>query len=244
LIFNIMKLISITKIQDIDSLINIKSKVKRNNNTFDCNYVENVSKYNGIAIPSYSQFLITGSMDIYNKLNDNNLLDVKEYIEPDKLLELVSLYDNMKTGVKFKRIQSRRYDWLTQNILDESHSRISKHINKDCKFEINVKRDVISGCLDCIDKKNKTIWEFKFTNDLKSEHFIQLAIYKYILNLKNYKYKLFNIKTNELCEIDVSNSDLKKIIDLLINDIDNKDKTDEEFLKYNIDIFKKHLIQG
>lgn len=240
LIFKIMNLIEIIKLQDKESLIEIESKVKRKNYTFDCNYIENISKYNGIAIPSYSQYLLTGNMDIYNLINDGSLLEIDKYKEPDKLLELVSLYDNKKTGVNFKRIQSRRYDWLTQDILDKSHYRIIKHINERCQFEKGFKRGVIKGVLDCLDEGNKTIWEFKFVNDIKSEHFIQLAIYKYITNFKNYKYKLFNIKTNELFEIKVSISNLDIIIDLLMKDINNKKKSDEEFINDNINIFNKY----
>ena len=246
LINKIIKLINVIKIQDKEKLIDIKSKVKRKNHTFECNYIENVSKYNGIAIPSYSQLLLTGTMDIYNKLNTDNsspnlLSHIEEYKEPDKLLELVSLYDNMKTGVIFKRIQSRRYDWLTQDILDQSHSRVIKHINEDCRFEVNIGKGSINGCLDCVDEVNKVVWEFKFVNDIRHEHIIQLAIYKYIFGKEDYKYKLFNIKSNELYEIEVSKSNLIKIIDLLINDTDNKDKSDDEFLEDNINIFKKYF---
>ena len=77
-------------------------------------------------------------------------------------------------------------------------------------------------------------------NDIKSEHFIQLAIYKYIYGIKNYKYKLLNIKTDELYEIKVSRSNLHLIIDMLMNEVDKKKKTDDEFIKDNIDIFNKY----
>ena len=72
----------------------------------------------GLQFLHIHSYLLTGTMDIYNKLNTDklspnllspnllspNLLSpIEEYKEPDKLLELVSIYDNMKTGVGYSK---------------------------------------------------------------------------------------------------------------------------------------------
>ena len=64
------------------------------------------------------------------------------------------------------------------------------------------------GRTDIIDNDKKIVWEIKCVQALKDEHFIQLALYKYMhmRNLKyvGYKYYLFNIRTGEVHKIDAT----------------------------------------
>jgi hypothetical protein len=101
---------------------------------------------------------------------------------------------------------------MDDELFDEAVDRLELVINKNAKFEVEIYNPepkvgkVIVGRVDCID--NDTIWEFKCTRDLDSEHFIQLAVYallnenmkiSYIESLKRkYKEGLENLnKSND-----------------------------------------------
>lgn len=123
-----------------------------------------------------------------------------------------------------------------------------KNYKKKANYEIEViKEEYLSkknlvGFIDCIDNKN--IYEFKFVNEIKDEHKIQLCIYIYLFCIKNninsddemnkYNYFLFNIKNNNLIQFKTS---YEKICNLY-NDIINyklygwKKISDSDFIKY------------
>jgi hypothetical protein len=101
------------------------------------------------------------------------------------------------------------YDWMDDELFDEAVDRLELVINKNAKFEVEIYNPepkmgkVIVGRVDCLD--TDTIWEFKCTRDLDSEHFIQLAIYAllnenmkiaYIGTLKR-KYKEYTENINK-----------------------------------------------
>jgi len=78
--------------------------------------------------------------------------------------------------------------------LDDAVDRLEDIIKKDAKFEVEVFNPelkfgkVIVGRMDCLDKD--TIWEFKCTKNLDTEHFIQLAIYALLNeNMRGYRLK-------------------------------------------------------
>ena len=58
------------------------------------------------------------------------------------------------------------------------------------------------------------IYEIKVCNELKTEHFIQTALYCYLH--EKYNYYLFNVLSSELIEIKLNNSSLEKLLDILI----------------------------
>jgi hypothetical protein len=110
-----------------------------------------------------------------------------------------------------------------------------EHNNKD-------QNSRLSGRIDCYDVENDVIWEFKcVAGALTFAHRVQLIVYMYLFYFGNSATsnevdydeqidknkqkletdivtgKLFNIRTNELIEINVSISKLKEIIILLCN---------------------------
>jgi len=84
---------------------------------------------------------------------------------------------------------------------------MSINLNKSSIFEKYIERltynnIIIKGYIDCIDQD--IIYEFKCTNYITPEHILQLALYSYLINDSNKKYKLYNIYTDECIEIIVS----------------------------------------
>jgi hypothetical protein len=86
--------------------------------------------------------------------------------------------------------------------------------------------------MDCIDKNNKIVYEFKCTKTLTSSHIIQLAVYKFLHKHKEYVYMLYNIFTGELLEVSISDKNIELLMKILIEHKTSvsSDITDEEFL--------------
>lgn len=158
------------------------------------------------------------------------------------LLKISLYYSSQQNKTDYKLKQINKFDWLTQNILEDGKNRLSKVVEgNNLLFEESIDTPFfesnIIGEIDCIDINNKIIYEFKCTNDLNSSHIIQLAIYMYMCTNSNlfidYKYRLFNIFTNELKEITATKENLLNMIKILIEHKTTGDitKSDEDFLK-------------
>ena len=261
---------------------------------------ENVSDINGIAIPSYYEFITQGKMTIKENLDmtANNKFTKKlkklefcaeaDIIERDLSNEKISINmfdtdhedtakdpakETVKNCVKYicqnsieellylsnkwsavqsnfihKTNQISNYSWLSQDILDKTVSRLGNRVSKDALYEVPFSSDSISGYniggfVDCIDKE--TVWEFKCTSEIDKGHYIQLAIYKFLIDTNEEdslkKYRLFNILSNEIYSISASLEDLFKMINVLIEYKYNTPITqDIDFLKNNLEITRKY----
>jgi len=165
-------------VKDKEKFINIP--IKTNQGTL----VESVSEINGTIIPAYFEFVNNKKMSIYEILIDKGQ-EVKIKLALDMptsdLLKLATQYVSFTSGYKYKMNQIVSYNWMDDELFDDAVDRLELVINKNAKFEVEIYNPepklgkVIVGRVDCID--NDTIWEFKCTRDLDSEHFIQLAIY-------------------------------------------------------------------
>ena len=61
-----------------------------------------------------------------------------------------------------------------------------------------------SGIIDCIDRVNKIVWEFKCVSELNEKHKIQLLVYMGMLKnpkYDNYRFYLCNLLSGEIIEI-------------------------------------------
>ena len=113
-------------------------------------------------------------------------------------------YSAFSSGYNFKMNQIKDYNWMEDSKLDDAVDRLELIINKNAKFEVEVFNPelkigkVIVGRMDCLD--NDTVWEFKCTKDLDTEHFIQLAIYALLnenmrdLRLRDIEEKIKKLK--------------------------------------------------
>ena len=84
-------------------------------------------------------------------------------------------------------------------------------------MNISVNNYKIFGIIDCIDNETKTIWEFKTVSYISEYHLLQLALYAFICKntYNDYSYKILNILTGEIKELDINNSNLNKIIEII-----------------------------
>jgi hypothetical protein len=186
---------------------------------------ESVSEITGTAIPLYYEYLLKGSVVLKN----NNFFEIINNCSKENLLKITNNWCSHKSGYIFKNTQITNYDWLTDDILESCINRLkSLNISGDAIFEQELKHTILNrniiGYYDCLDNNN--FYEFKCVKELKSEHFIQLAIYAYIYEVNNNNTiiklqekvnelnKLQNdfdalIKINEI-EIEISNLSVQK----------------------------------
>jgi nucleoside-triphosphatase THEP1 len=111
-------------------------------------------------------------------------------------------------------------EYIMTASMEEQHEaidRFTERILPDKKFRFNARVDLIT---------ETTVWEFKCTTELTSDHKLQLVIYAWLWNMKNSKenqdddekiFRLFNIKTGELLRLDASMGDLNNIISALLS---------------------------
>jgi hypothetical protein len=223
-IINILKHIKYNTIKEKYKNISLPTKTLTNNNMF-----EDVSSINGIAIPSYYEFITNKnsklldniacniddlSIDIKNKLD---LVLLKESLNINDFLFFATIYDMRINGYYYKLSQIKEYNWLNETILKNILNIIHKALgNKSYhrEFEENssivINNKKIFGIIDCIDNETKTIWEFKAVSYISETHLLQLALYALMCKniYKNYSYKILNILTGEIKELDLINSNL------------------------------------
>ena len=169
--------------------------------------------------------------------------------------------------------QIKLYDWLTESNLQVGMSRVESlgilthdniselsintlmQIPEQDMIELREKYHVntynlngqhfIMGSIDCVCEITQSIYEFKCTSLLTNEHYLQLAMYKYMYDiayplLPKKKSMIYNILTDELVEVFAEESDMKMIIEsiLLNHCITKKDDDDNQFIQ-EIDKFKR-----
>lgn len=220
---------------------------------------EEVSEITGLAIPIFLDYKINESMTVLNHLRNNNeLISIfnKEHKEnfstisletliPQDLLKIATCWNSYKTGFLFKIYQIKKYDWLSEENFELSIERLNRFNFKmgtrfECEYKIShklLKKKDLVGYIDCIFKNN--IYEFKCCSELKKEHYIQLAVYKYLyeksldnnnttnttntttnINKLSAKeknnYYLYNILTDELLLLNTKIEDIENMMDYLI----------------------------
>jgi hypothetical protein len=237
--------IDVSVINESEEIIDIPIKTKQQD------LYENVCEITGTAIPSYFEYILLNKMEIYNKLIENNLLDIRiDIFTVENLLFIANKWNAFISGYNYKIYQINNYDWLSVENLNICINRLKQRITKNAIFEIKYEKELfnrkIIGYIDCIDEYN--IYEFKCVKKLEKEHYLQLACYMYLFsltnNINNYNFYLMNILDNKLLKIESSNEKLNKLINLLIYEkyINEVKKNDINFINDNIKIFNKYFI--
>jgi hypothetical protein len=192
--------------------------------------------------------------NVINSINFNS-----KYFNVHMLLKISNVYISRMHEYIYHITQINEYDWLDNcdNEIDVCFERLKKiGIGYNSTYEFGVSEIIgkynclINGQIDCIDDDNKIIYEFKCVSELKPEHRIQLAIYAHIVSrtekkYKGYKYRLMNILSDEIYELDVSNSDIDKMMELILH---NKygDKThnkDDKFISEMLEFSNKFILK-
>jgi hypothetical protein len=142
-------------------------------------------------------------------------------ITPKQLLYIVNTYDALQSKYLFRIKQIKTYDWLSLENLNMCSQRVHNLIeNEQSNFEKEYSKDISIDCLENDFKlvgrvdyeDNHKIIEFKCVNELSKEHFLQLAIYSYLLGNCNKRFILYNILSEETFEISNTPEELQDIV--------------------------------
>ena len=139
---------------------------------------------------------------VEDKKNTNNQSNINVYKKCiTTILKLSNLYNCIQSGYYHPLKQIKYYNWLNIKITKIIIKRLITHISKNAIFEyrlfannvlngIATKNELqnygLCGMIDCYDVNNKILWEFKCVKEFNTDHFIQLALYAYLL----YKYTI------------------------------------------------------
>jgi hypothetical protein len=110
-------------------------------------------------------------------------------------LQIANIYSACVSNSISTLNQITNYNWLPTPELELINKRMKKFLKvrkaKYYKFEHYVFYDFVdynnkiisfNGSIDCLDLDNSIIYEFKCTNELIKEHYLQVVIYHYIYN--------------------------------------------------------------
>jgi nucleoside-triphosphatase THEP1 len=239
IIENCINQINKLEIQSCEKKIIIETKIMQGD------LYENVSDITGTAMSILFEISKTDHSEIMlnlchkkfdNKISKflnqkyriSNILIQENPITIDQILYVANCWNSMVNSYLFKFFQIKTYDWISPEITNQLIQRfnnlnISDNFKCEVLFQQNFNGYNISGYVDCIDYDNRIVYEFKCVKELKREHFIQLAIYMFLIesNIKykdlNFKYYIFNILTNELIQINCDFNNIQEIIQILLN---------------------------
>ncbi|AYV84623.1 MAG: putative helicase/exonuclease [Hyperionvirus sp.] len=191
-----MEFFEVVNIQEAEDSLDLAVKTEQENGLFEC-----VSEITGIAIPAYFELKNRGRMTIYDELEksksqylfgerEEDRVDLGK-LTPSELLLIANNYCSFRSGYIYKLNQIKSYDWLSKENLDICVARLGKHVGRGAVFEKRLQIDGepelynrnLLGNVDCID--GGKVFEFKCVGALECEHFIQLAVYYYMNEMKN-----------------------------------------------------------
>lgn len=225
-ILKCLEYLQINQIRQKSDIIKISTKTKEDHG------FESVSEITGTAIPLYYEYLLKGKVVLKN----NNFYEIINNSSKENLLKITNNWCSHKSGYIFKNTQITNYDWLTDEMLDSCVNRLkSLDISGDVKFEQELKHTVLNrniiGYYDCLNNNN--FYEFKCVKEIKSEHYIQLAIYAYLCEVNN--NNIISKLQDETDELNKLQNDFDAL--MKINDIEtetSKLKAQKNYYLYNI----------
>jgi hypothetical protein len=228
-------LITKKQMNPINTLIKIQTKTKQKYG------YENVSEITGIAIPAYFEYTLKNKIGFYEAINVKTNIDT---VSTNKLLEYSNIWSSQKNGFIYKTQQIEDYNWLTKEHLELALKRLYKlDISKEATFEVEYEVEFLNrkivGFVDCIDRNN--VYEFKCTSQFDKEHYIQLILYMYLIHQKTsmeFNYYLFNILSDELYLLTISETNLTKLLQIIIKYkyYPETKLSDTDFLSKNLSI--------
>lgn len=144
-------------------------------------------------------------------------LSMRGYSNSKDLIKALSTEQKILKTVALATNQNRYISQVkTPFVKPEEHNaimnRLATKLSRDDCVQIPCTYDLdgikIKGICDVI--KDNTVWELKFTQALKQEHFLQLAMY--LIAFKKEKGILWNVKTNEMHKVSIRPNKKKEFI--------------------------------
>jgi hypothetical protein len=231
--------------------LNIPSKIKIKEDTF-----EEVSDINGIVLPAIHEYQQRSTCRILENVHFeyNNLVDSKEHQFLQKAYKQIKeelvyskdfvylglMYVSLKEKIYHRINQITRYDWLKSKELEKCLEILIKYLPKKTKYERDIVFEsqnfpqygtvIINGRLDAY--TDETVWEIKCVDSLELEHYLQLVVYAWLwrqafLETKgNRNFKLLNIRTGQVSNLDTTSIYIDEIIKILV---ENKSYDENDF---------------
>jgi hypothetical protein len=185
---------------------------------------------------------------IYNRLLKDIDLE-QENLSVSDYLKITNVYNSIKEKINFKVAQIRNYEWMNDYQIDALISNILLHIKEEEALDLEYEQEIIevtdgdnkdvydavdrftksinlknkirfSAIIDAID--SKTVYEFKCTDTLEPEHYIQVVIYAWLWNKICERdqgprvFKLLNIRTGEMQHLHYKEEAINKIMEKLL----------------------------
>lgn len=212
-IFQAMELIDIKILRNADKEPIYLETFTKGKFGYEC-----VSSINGLAIPGWFEYLKTGSSYLFNGESIQNP-------SVQMMLRAATLKISQDTQFMYLARQIDRYNWIKQTLMQECMKKFDLlELSNDLTFEMSLKFDTLYGSIDMTDNKQKICYELKCVSTLSHLHVLQCVLYSYLWKKnfpdnKDFKWRLFNIPTGELLEINICyEKDLEQIAKILIKD--------------------------
>jgi hypothetical protein len=213
-------------------------------NTYDSQYIflkSQVREHMPPECHSTEDYLL--SANIYSAVKEklySKLTQIVHYswITEEKRQECIDrMHRWIETGDNKIQIEQ---EIITANE-DEKQFRINEalqglELDEDCEFRMTARVDAIT---------ETTLWELKFVTELSIEHFLQLMIYAWIWMTiypdNPRQYRLFNIRTNEVYELQTDQHSLTEVMKILLRSkyCAEESEPDENFVTRCRDVFTK-----
>jgi hypothetical protein len=229
---------------------------------------EDVSDLNGLAIPSIYEKNITNNIstiEFYVLSHLQKYPDIKQYVKGDinipcititDYLKVCNIYNAIENQLHSKLAQIKKYDWLSNDDLENCMINMNKIKSKNLIFEYKITNEDnpedmfyvyehpeygkfnISSRIDAFDEEY--IYEFKCVSMITLEHKLQLIMYYWLWNNSELVNKfgkkngiLMNIQSGLTLKLVSNDYVINEIFELIIGDkINNLDEeTDDAFLK-------------
>jgi hypothetical protein len=223
---------------------------------------DDVSDMIGMIIPAVFEEQQTGTSTIKEKLMEYERRNISKFmrekldnvkynsIHLDDLLYMTKVYKSIQIGI-YSPFQIENNHWLSEEHIQRILGNMEFHIKDKQLYEYEFHGDknykyyqnpifgkiCITGRLDSLDKHN--VWEFKCVKELSLEHFLQVICYQWLWNFchrdeyRSRVFRLLNIRTGEMYELNDDDDKIQKVIDLLIENRYEKIITisDKEFIE-------------
>lgn len=182
------------------------------------------------------------------------------FATPADYLFLANVYSACQEKLYFKLAQINKYDWINAEQMDRAFKRLEKTIEKQTtkpSIETTIIHQSQESAHEPVDAKlreyfeqghkfrftartdlitDSTVWEIKCTKEITMDHQLQVVIYAWLYRLiypeTNKQFKIYNIKTNEIQELDATEEELDYIVVSLLQGKYEKVQrvSDEEFV--------------
>lgn len=189
-----------------------------------------------------------------------NMPDKCEKISDYLYASNIYIATNERLYFKVKQIESDEYNWITRENMIRCLKRLDSHILPECRKKIPIFEQVLIDCSmekehEDIDELLKphfettifrfsaridlvtesTLWELKCTSKITIEHQLQVVIYAWLWKIlvnDQRNFRILNIKTGEVLQLNATTEELSLIVIALLKGkyCDPVVKTDEEFV--------------